>query len=153
MYETYFGMQHTPFSRDVPPEALYESAAMADALGRLSYAADHQLFAVVTAESGCGKSTLIRKFAASLDKDKYILLYISDSRLSPSWLYKEMVTQLGIVPSYYRSQAKRQLTKEIEIIRGVHGQKVICVLDEAHLLDEESCPDCTAVPVFGYRNS
>lgn len=138
MYETYFGMQHTPFSRDVPPEALYESAAMADALGRLSYAADHQLFAVVTAESGCGKSTLIRKFAASLDKDKYILLYISDSRLSPSWLYKEMVTQLGIVPSYYRSQAKRQLTKEIEIIRGVHGQKVICVLDEAHLLDKET---------------
>ena len=76
MYEEYFGMQHTPFTRDVPPEALYESAAMADALGRLSYAADHQLFAVVTSESGCGKSTLIRKFAASLDKDKYILLYI-----------------------------------------------------------------------------
>ena len=138
MYEEYFGMQHTPFTRDVPPEALYESAAMADALGRLSYAADHQLFAVVTSESGCGKSTLIRKFAASLDKDKYILLYISDSRLSPSWLYKEMLTQLGLMPHFYRSQAKRQLTKEIEVIKGVHGQKVICVLDEAHLLDKET---------------
>ena len=54
MYEGFFEMTHTPFSRDVPPEALYESAAMTDALGRLSYAADKQLFAVVTSEAGCG---------------------------------------------------------------------------------------------------
>ena len=37
MYEQFFDMAHTPFSRDVPPEALYESASMHDALGRLSY--------------------------------------------------------------------------------------------------------------------
>ena len=40
MYEEYFSMVHTPFARDIPPEALYESAAMSDVLGRLSYAAD-----------------------------------------------------------------------------------------------------------------
>ena len=44
MYEQFFGMEHTPFSRDVPPAALYESASMRDAL-----------FAVVTADAGCGK--------------------------------------------------------------------------------------------------
>lgn len=33
-----------------------------DSLGRLSYVADRQLFAVVTADAGCGKSTLIRSF-------------------------------------------------------------------------------------------
>lgn len=138
MYEEYFEMKHTPFSRDIPAADLYESAAMAEALARLEYVAEHQLFAVVTSDAGCGKSTLIRKFAASLKKDKYILLYISDSRLSPSWLYKEMLTQLGLIPSFYRTQAKHQLTKEIEIIRAVHGQNVICVLDEAHLLDKET---------------
>ena len=25
MYEAFFGMEHTPFVRDVPPEKLYES--------------------------------------------------------------------------------------------------------------------------------
>lgn len=25
MYESFFGMEHTPFVRDVPPEKLYES--------------------------------------------------------------------------------------------------------------------------------
>ena len=96
MYEGFFEMTHTPFSRDVPPEALYESAAMTDALGRLSYAADKQLFAVVTSEAGCGKSTLIRKFAASLPREDYILLYLSDSKLTPRWFYKGLLDQLGI---------------------------------------------------------
>ena len=52
MYEDFYHMTHTPFSRNVPPEALYESRAMADCLGRLSYVADRQLFAVVTADAG-----------------------------------------------------------------------------------------------------
>ena len=79
MYEKFYHMTHTPFSRKVPPEALYESKAMTDCLGRLAYVADRQLFAVVTADAGCGKSTLIRKFSASLSKEKYIFLYLSDS--------------------------------------------------------------------------
>ncbi len=62
MYEAFFGMEHTPFVRNVPPEKLYESSAFRETLGRLSYVADRQMFAVVTADSGCGKSTLIRRF-------------------------------------------------------------------------------------------
>lgn len=50
MYETYFGMANTPFSRNVPVSALYESAAMHEIIGRLTYVAEHQLFAVVTAD-------------------------------------------------------------------------------------------------------
>ena len=138
MYEQYYGMAHTPFSRNVPPEALYESPAMSDALGRLAYAADKQLFAVVTADAGCGKTTLIRKFSASLPKGEYILLYLSDSKLTPRWFYKGLLDQLGLESRFYRGDAKRQLQKEIEIIRGVQGKKAVCVLDEAHLLEKET---------------
>ena len=138
MYEEYFSMVHTPFARDIPPEALYESAAMSDVLGRLSYAADRQLFAVLTSDAGCGKSTVIRKFEASLSKDDYILLYLSDSKLTPRWFYKGMLDQLGLESKFYRGDAKRQLQKEIELIRGMHHQKVVCVLDEAHLLEKET---------------
>lgn len=53
------------------------ASSMADALGRLCYAADRQLFVVVTADSGYGKSTLIRKFSAALPSESYILLYLS----------------------------------------------------------------------------
>ena len=138
MYEQHFGMSHTPFSRDIPADCLYESPAMSNALGRLGYAADKQLLAVLTSESGCGKTTLIRKFEASLPKEDYILLYLSDSKLTPRWFYKGLLDQLGLESRFYRGDAKRQLQKEIEIIRGVHGQKVVCVLDEAHLLEKET---------------
>ena len=60
MYEEFFELTNTPFSRDVPADRLYTSNAIDDAIGRLTYAADRQLFAVVTADPGCGKSTLIR---------------------------------------------------------------------------------------------
>ena len=138
MYEQHFGMIHTPFSRDIPADALYESPAMSNALGRLGYVADKQLFAVVTSDAGCGKTTLIRKFKVSLPKEDYILLYLSDSKLTPRWFYKGLLDQLGLESRFYRGDAKRQLQKEIEIIRGVHGQKVVCVLDEAHLLEKET---------------
>ena len=42
MFEDFFGMKHTPFTRNVPPERLYESASTANILGRLGYVADRQ---------------------------------------------------------------------------------------------------------------
>ncbi len=137
MYENYFGMTNTPFARDVPPDRLYESDAMSDVLGRLRYVADKKLFAVVTSEPGCGKSTLLRKFASQLRKDDYMLLYLSDNKLTPKWFYKGLLEQLGMDSGFYRGDAKRQLQAAIEVIQGVQKKKVVCVLDEAHLLDKE----------------
>ena len=138
MYEPFYQMTHTPFGRDIPPAQLYETPAMRNTLGRLIYVAQKQLFAVVTGDAGCGKSTLIRKLKDSLSVDDYILLYLSDSKLTPKWLYNGLLTQLGLEPKFYRGDAKTQLQKEIEIIRGVQGKKVVCVLDEAHLLEKET---------------
>ena len=138
MFEAFFGMKYTPFARDIPPDKLYESLAISNILGRLWYAADKKLFVVVTSDAGCGKSTIIRKFSSSLNKDEYILLYLSDSKLTPSWLYKGMLRQLGLEPKFYRSEAKYQLQNEIQRIHDTEGKKIVCVLDEAHLLEKET---------------
>jgi len=138
MFENFYDMKQSPFTRDISPVSLYESASMADALGRLAYVADRALFAVVTGDAGCGKSTLIRKFVTSLPKERYIVLYLSDSKLTPRWLYKSMLEQLSIDSRLYRGDAKRQLQKEIEFLRGAHQKKVVTILDEAHLLERET---------------
>ena len=138
MYEEYFGMSKTPFVRNIPADLLYESSSMKDGLGRLKYAADRQLFAVVCSPAGCGKSTLLRKFNDTLSKDKYLVLYISDSKLTPKWLYRSLLDQLGIESSFYRGDSKRLLQKQIEIIREKEKRKVVCILDEAHLLEKET---------------
>lgn len=138
MFEEFFGMQHTPFVRDVPVQSLYGSEVLDDTVGRLTYAADRQLFAVVTGDAGSGKSTTIRRFVASLPKDQYITLYLSDSKLTPRWLYKGLLDQLGIESRFYRGDAKRQFQKEVEIIRLMQHKKCVIILDEAHLLDKET---------------
>ena len=92
---------------------------------------------IISLQHTCGKSTLLRKFDAMLPKDEYILLYLSDSKLTPKWFYKGLLEQLGIDSGFYRGDAKRQLQASIEIIQGVQKKRVVCILDEAHLLDKE----------------
>uniref|UniRef100_UPI0025B052C5 ExeA family protein n=1 Tax=Enterocloster clostridioformis TaxID=1531 RepID=UPI0025B052C5 len=77
-------------------------------------------------------------FCGDAPKEEYIFLYLSDSKLTPRWFCKGMLDQLGVESKFYRGDAKRQLQKEVEIIRGVQGRKVVCILDEAHLLEKET---------------
>jgi len=136
--EQFFEMSSSPFSRDIPIKELYDTLIYQEVQGRLEYAAEKQLFAVLTADVGCGKTTAIRRFADSLDKSKYQLLYVVDSKLTPRWFYKGLLEQLGVEAKFYRGDAKRQLHKELEVIQGIHRKKVVCIVDEAHLLDKET---------------
>ncbi len=138
MYESFFEMKQAPFVNGIPVESLYLSSMLDETLGRLEFAADRKLFAIVTADVGCGKTTAIRKFTSSLEPDKYTVLYLSDSKLTPRWFYKGLLDQLGIESKFYRGDAKRQLHQQLEVIRGVYGKTVVTIVDEAHLLAKET---------------
>ncbi len=137
MFETFYGLSHTPFSRDIPTNDLYLSDTLEETLGRLQYAAERRLFAVITGDCGTGKTTTIRRFSEQLDASKYTFLYISDSKLTPRNFYKGALEQLGCEARFYRGDAKRQLHHQIELMRGIHHLQPCVVVDEAHLLDRE----------------
>ena len=138
MYEAFFEMKHTPFVNAIPVENLYLSEKHTEILGRLRYAADGNRFAVVTGMAGVGKSTLARNFAQSLSPEKFTVLYLADSQLTPRWFYKGLLDQLGIEAKFYRGDAKRQLHGHLRIIREIHHRNIVVVVDEAHLLDRET---------------
>ena len=86
----------------MPPE-------LNEVVHRLSYVADRQLFAVLTGDCGTGKTTILRRLKNVLDKNRYRVLYISDSKLTPRNFYRMILEQMGFVARYGRSDAKRQL--------------------------------------------
>ena len=137
MFEDFYGFKHTPFSRTIPTDKLYKGNDSDELIDRLKWAAKQQLFAVMTGDSGTGKTTTLRRFRDELQNSKYQVLYISDSKMTPRTFYKESLKQLGFESKSLRSEAKRQLHKEIEVMKGIHQFLPVVIVDEAHLLDRE----------------
>jgi type II secretory pathway predicted ATPase ExeA len=106
-------------------------------LGRLEYTAQRQMFMVLTGDCGTGKTTAIRRFKETLDSSRFMVMYLADSKLTPRHFYKGLLEQLGSEAKFYRGDAKRQLHKEIELMRGIHHLQPVVIVDEAHLLDKE----------------
>lgn len=137
MFEKFFGLRKTPFTRDMPAESLFMTEQQSEIQARLEYAAQMQWFTLLTGDCGSGKSTLIRRFAHKLDGNGYKVLYISDSKLTPRHFYNGLLEQLGSQGRFYRGDARRLLHHEVELMRGIQGLKPIVIVDEAHLLDRE----------------
>ena len=137
MFEAFYGFTRTPFSRTIPTDNLYRGNDSDELIERLKWAAKGQLFAVMTGDSGTGKTTTLRRFHDELQNSQYRVLYLSDSKMTPRTFYKGILEQLGFEAKHYRGEAKRQLHKEIEIMKGVHGLLPVVIVDEAHLLDRE----------------
>ena len=135
MFEGFYGFKETPFSRTIPTDKLYHGNDSDELIERLKYAAKRQLFAVMTGDSGTGKTTTLRRFHDELQNSEYFIMYISDSKLTPRGFYKSLLEQLGFETT--GCAVKRQLHKEIEIMRGVNGIVPIAIVDESHLLNRE----------------
>jgi type II secretory pathway predicted ATPase ExeA len=137
MFEKFYGLSKTPFARDIPTDQLYSSMTLEETLERLAYVAERQFFAVVTGGCGTGKTTTIRKLKDTLDPGRFTVLYLSDSKLTPRHFYKGLLEQMGCISKFYRGDAKRQLHREIELMRGLYHINPVVIVDEAHLLDRE----------------
>lgn len=137
MFEPFFGFHRTPFGRDLPAESLFITPAHDELVSRLKYTAEKRFFSLITGEVGAGKSTALRKLTALLNPNKYRILYISDSALTPRSFYWETLRQLDCEPRFHRSDAKRQLHRVIEdLVENQHKVPVV-IVDEAHLLNKE----------------
>lgn len=135
-YEEYFGLRATPFGRDIPVTELIKIRQWNELACRLIYVAKNNGFGIFTGETGTGKTSTVRRMVSELDKNRFRILYVYDSDLTPRNFYIETLLQLGHNPKFYRGDVKRQLTKALnEITQG--GLFPVVIIDEAHLLSKE----------------
>lgn len=133
MYEEYFGLSKTPFTRDIDVKKLYFHEDFQELKSRLKYAIDNRLFAAVTGEVGVGKSTTIRAMVHEIDSINHKVIYIAQSDMSPKTFYNEILEQLDIPPTYFKPESKRKVNKAVMEFYQ-HGKTIIIIIDEAHLL-------------------
>ena len=136
MMEQFFCFKNMPFERNIPTGKLYATPRTDELISRLEYGARHRKFSVITGGVGVGKTTTVRKFADSLDKNSYRLIYIADSALTPRVFYWEVISQLttGEKPSFYRSEGKRKMMDLFARLADNVQVIPVIIIDEAHLL-------------------
>ena len=95
------------------------------------------MFALLSGDAGSGKTTALRRLRETLDGQKYAVLYLADSKLTPRHFYNGLLEQLGCQTRFYRGDARKMLHHEIDIMRGVEHRKLVVIVDEGHLLSRE----------------
>ena len=134
MYLQHFGLKSYPFTNDIEPEQMYQSAAMAELATRLDHLIELRGIGILTGDSGAGKSAGCRKMVSTLHSGLFKVAYVPLSTGNPMDLYKSIAWELGLPSVRNRAALYRQI--RLEVTRLCVDAKVnpILVVDEAQNL-------------------
>lgn len=135
--EDHFKLHTAPFPQAAEPAAVLNHQGLKDALERLRFALDRDGIAMLSAESGCGKSTILGCLCRDLDPTAYLVIYSSLSSLGPFSLLSSLVTKLGMRTRRFKGETAQELVAHLRSM----SKRVVIILDEAHLLPDESLED------------
>jgi len=132
----FYGFTHTPFTKSIAAKDLYPSRGHCEIKGRLAFALQDRLAALVTGDVGTGKSTAVRAFAQTLDRNLYAVVYLSNPHLGVTALYREILLALQVEPAFGFMRLLPQLRSTLHDLAR-KGRYVLLIVDEAHLLPPE----------------
>ncbi len=136
-YIEFYNLKEQPFTNTVDTKFYYNSAQHSEALLRLKYAINTMKgLAVLVGGIGTGKTTLARRMLDELSDREFesALLVIIHSSITPEWLLKKILTQLGVedIP-----EGKSELLgRLVNCLMEIHekGKKTVVLIDEAQML-------------------
>lgn len=140
-YLEFFGFNEDPFKGAPDTSSFYPSATHKDALTSLDFVVtQNEGFFVATGEPGTGKTTVLRHFVNTW-KDRAEIALILTPKLSPKEFLYAVLDDLGVK---YKHAGKNEALKTFRnfLIQKVgEGKKVIIIVDEAHLLPDDTIED------------
>ena len=123
-----WGLKQAPFSHDERALELFPSNAGQEARTLLDTAAALRGVMTLTGSPGIGKSTLVKTWMRSLDPERHLPLFITQSSLSATGVLEIILSKLGERPRFKRSASLLLLEKHLTDIEPV---TLILLLDDA----------------------
>jgi len=136
MFQEFYGFTRNPFSKTIPTAELFPTAGQQELSARLSYLLREHGFGLVTGEIGSGKSTAVRSFAASLDPNRYLVLYVSNPTTGITGIYRELLAALGHEAPFGKPRMVARLRSAFQDLSLHKHRAPVVILDEAHLLTQ-----------------
>lgn len=139
MYEAYWGLNEPAFSLTPDPRFLYLSRGHEDALSMLHYAITRNKgAAMLTGDIGLGKTTVTRKLIEVLAPMNNRIVLIVNPVLTPIQILTEVLQQLDVDTKSRTRQALVQELYRCLLDHHERGQRVIVIVDEAHLIKNQA---------------
>ena len=135
-FQTYYGFSRLPFTKDIPPADLFPAEGQAELCARLTYLTKERGLGLVTGETGCGKSTALRRFTASLDANRFFVIYLANPLLGLTGLFRELLAALGHEPPFSRPKMVARIRFVFDDLLTNKHRTPFLILDEAHLLPD-----------------
>lgn len=133
-YCAYFGFKSEPFSSEIGAKNLLKLPSMVSVKERFDYVMNGGVF-IVTGEVGSGKSTSLRWSQSQYHTSQYLFLNITASGGSLIEFYKQLCWDLDVeIKTGSRVGILKTFKSTIRDIAATKKQKIIIVVDEAHLL-------------------
>ena len=136
MFQEFYGFSTLPFSRTIATPDLFPTAGQKELSARLAYLVRERGFGLVTGEIGSGKSTAVRAFAASLDFNRYLVVYLTNPTTGLTGLYRDLLLQLGVEPPFSKPRLVARIRSALDDLSSTKHRAPVIVLDEAHLLTQ-----------------
>jgi type II secretory pathway predicted ATPase ExeA len=135
----WFGLNSTPFSKNISINDLFRYDQIEQLFRLLQATVDDGSMALVTGRAGTGKTTGIRSYLESLPSSKYRVVYVGQEQRS-SGVTMRLLHELGARTSIAWAHRTLKLTQKLQdTIRA--GRHLIIVIDEAHLLEQQTLED------------
>ncbi len=133
-YCAYFGFKGEPFGSEVHQKNLLKLPSMVAVKERFDYVMNGGVF-IITGDVGSGKSTSLRWSQGHYHPSQYLFLNIVSSGGSLVEFYRQLCWNLEIeAKAGSRTGILKIFKATVEEITSTKKQKIILVVDEAHLL-------------------
>lgn len=131
----FFGLTQPPFARLDDPSRLFHSEQYSLLMEHLrNTIANTDSLVVMCGADGSGKSTLVNRFISGLGDDiAYVV--IDETCFGEEQFFTAFLQQIGFKEISGTANELKNITKEFLVCRGIAGDHVLIIIDNAHLAD------------------